>query len=287
MLQLSYSAQMTGWQSADGHVPPTCQQNHEVMELSRIVSQLAMANHQLASAHNATLARMEALYLELSREREDRKRAGSTEALEICDDILRKKLERRVGRLESSLATSCTRQCRRRGSLEDDRELRSRIERLERLLETRESKDDGYSRSGESRCESPERRIDHAAIDAVSEVPEDHDENRGATTEATDVHRCYDARSDDTELNIFRIDESERSADIDSDRTRKRRAKLRDDEPNSTRNLTGEEIPELLEEIERLKADRLECQTTNEKLLSNLADHKNMVEKLNGDYEVR
>lgn len=61
---------MTGWQTAEGHSPS--QHHQETIELSKVISQLAMANQQLASAHTATLAHLEALYLELQKEKESR-----------------------------------------------------------------------------------------------------------------------------------------------------------------------------------------------------------------------
>ncbi|CAL1677764.1 unnamed protein product [Lasius platythorax] len=291
--QLTCATQMTGWQPADGHNFPMYQQNNEVMELSRIISQLAMANHQLASAHNATLARMEALYLELSKDRQDRKQKISTEPSEMLDDTLRKRLsdpegaiereetrrlEQRVVRLERLLATSSAEQCKQR----DDSKLRSRIERLESLLKTRDTKN--RSRSVESRCESSEQQTSDIAIDAVSEVPEDDcGDNQGAREEMVDIYRyCND--SDDSEITVPRVEENSDSASID--KMRRRRARLRDDEQSSTtRNPAGEEIVRLSEEVERLKADRLEYQSANERLLCSLADQKTLMEKLNEDYE--
>lgn len=294
ILQLTCATQITGWQPADGHNFPMYQQNNEVMELSRIISQLAMANHQLASAHNATLARMEALYLELSKDRQDRKQKISTEPSEMLDDTLRKRLsdpegaiereetrrlEQRVVRLERLLAASSAEQCKQR----DDSKLRSRIERLESLLKTRDTKN--RSRSVESRCESSEQQTSDIAIDAVSEVPEDDcGDNQGAREEMVDIYRyCND--SDDSEITVPRIKENSDSASID--KMRRRRARLRDDEQSSTtKNPAGEEIVRLSEEVERLKADRLEYQSANERLLCSLADQKTLMEKLNEDYEV-
>ncbi|XP_029673271.1 early endosome antigen 1 isoform X2 [Formica exsecta] len=270
--------------------------NNEVMELSRIISQLAMANHQLASAHNATLARMEALYLELSKDKQDQKIA--TNPSKICDDILRKrlsnteeavereetrKLEQRVVRLERLLAASSAEQCKQRNSRENSK-LRSRIERLENLLKTRDKKDP--SGSVESYCESSEQQTSNIVIDAVNKVPEDCGDNqrKRAKEEMVDVYRYCNAYSDDSEITVPRIDETSDSANID--KMRRRRARLRDDEQSSTtRNLGSEEIMRLSEEVERLKTDRLEYQSANERLLCNLADQNTLMEKLNLDYE--
>lgn len=291
---------MTGWQPADGHGPPMYQQNNEVMELSRVISQLAMANHQLASAHNATLARMEALYHELTKERECRKRAIPTETAGVCDDVLRKRLrddepeeersvhqredarrlEQRVVRLEALLATSCARHCNKQRDPREDERLRSRIERPDSSpTRTRDTKVDESSRSGESRRER----------DVISEPLDDRDEDRGATREGTDARGRggSSAGSDNGETNVPRIDESRRRANVDLDRLRRKRAKSRGDEQDSARSsTTAEEILRMSEEIERLKADRLERQDANERLLSSLTDRENLVEKLSGDYEV-
>lgn len=283
---------MTGWQPAESRDSSVLQHNSEVMELSRIISQLAMANHQLASAHNIALARMEALYLELSKDKEDRKRRISTEALEICDDILRKKLrdaegseearklEQRVVRLERMLATSSVGQCKQKG--EEDNKPRSKIERFENSSKIRDTRNN-RSRSAESCCESSQQRtMGHIAIDVVSEVPDDRGED---AREGTGVHRC--AHSDDSESNVPRIDENSCSASVDLDKTCRRRARLRDSEQDAaTENLASEEMLRLSREIRRLEADRLECQSANKQLLCNLAEQEDLLGKLSADYEV-
>ncbi|KAG8037049.1 hypothetical protein G9C98_004371 [Cotesia typhae] len=68
--QLTYAAQMTGWQS--DYTPSTPSINQEAMELTRTVSHLAAANQQLASAHSALLVQLEKLYAELNKEREEK-----------------------------------------------------------------------------------------------------------------------------------------------------------------------------------------------------------------------
>ncbi|XP_050464364.1 interaptin isoform X2 [Cataglyphis hispanica] len=293
---LTCATQMTGWQPADTHNFPMYQQNNEVMEFSRIISQLAMANHQLASAHNATLSRMETLYLELSKDKQDQKIASNPS--EIRDDILQtrlsnteeavereetRRLEQRVVRLERLLATSSVEQCKQRSSREDSK-LRFRIERLENLLKIRDAKD--RSGSVESHRESLEQQTSNIVIDAVSEVPEDCGDNQRERTREgmVDVYKYCNAYSDDSEMIVPRIDEISDSANID--KMHRRRVRLRDDEQNSTtRNLASEEIIRLSEEIEKLKTDRLEYQNANERLLCNLTDQKTLMEKLNLDYE--
>lgn len=288
---------MTDWQPADGNNFPMYQQNNEIIELSRIISQLAMANHQLANVHNATLTRMEALYLELSKDRQNWK--ISTNSSEICDDSLRKRLsdteeiiekeeaqrlEQRVVRLERLLAASSVEQCKQRDSRQDNK-LRSRIERLENLLKTRDIKD--QSRSMESRCESLEQQIDNIVFDVVNKVPKDCDDNqrKSAKEEMVDVYRYCNAYSDDFEIIVPTINKNSDSTNID--KMHRRRTRLKDNEQKSTtRNLASEEIHRLSEEVERLKADRVEYQSANERLLCNLADQKTVIEKLNVDYEV-
>ncbi|XP_011879005.1 PREDICTED: myosin-2 heavy chain isoform X2 [Vollenhovia emeryi] len=286
---LTCATQMTGWQSADSHDPLMCQQNNEIVELSRIISQLAMANHQLASAHTATLARMESLYLELSKDREDRKRKITTENPERCEDVSRKRLqaedvqkeemrrlEQRVVKLEKLLATYSPGQCEQRVCSQGDSKLRSRTETSENSFKTRDS----CSRSAESRCESTEQ-TSHVVIDAISEVPDDC----GTTRKETDVQICCSTYSDDSETNIPRLDENSCSMNVDLDKVLRKRARLRDDEQDPMRNPANEELFKLSEEVERLKADRLEFQSANERLLRSLTDQRNLVEKLGTDNE--
>lgn len=299
-MQLTCATQMTGWQSADGHDLPMCQQNNEIVELSRIISQLAMANHQLASAHSATLARMEALYLELSKDSEDRKQKISTENLDICEDVFRKRLqdediekkemrrlEQRVVRLERLLAANSFEQCKR--CLQEDSTPRSRMEKSENSLKTRDAKntnDNFCSKSAKSCCESSEQRTSHIVINTIGEVLDDCGDD--PDTMRKDVHICCSAHSDDSKTNISRLDKNFCSMNVGIDKVCRRRARLRDDEQDpATRNPTSEEIFRLSEEVERLNTDRLELQSANEKLLCSLTDQKNLVKKLDIDYKVR
>lgn len=302
---LTCAAQMTGWQSADNYDHPMCQQNNEIVELSRIISQLAMANHQLASTHSATLARMETLYLELSKDRENRKQKISTENLEICGDIPRKKLydetieneeirrlEQRVLRLEELLATSSFEQCKHQ-YLQEDNKLCSRTERSEDLLKTQDTKNENsYSSSTESRCESSEQRSNHIVMDVIGES-DDFSDHQGTASKETDFHIYCGAYSDDS-VNIptYILDEKSCSLSVDLDKVRRRRTRLRNDAQDPIRNSASEEIFmkdkeifKLSEEVEKLKADRLKFQSANERLLYNLTDEKNLVEKLSVDYK--
>ncbi|XP_077269408.1 uncharacterized protein LOC143901200 isoform X3 [Temnothorax americanus] len=291
---LTCATKMTGWQSADSHDPLMCQRNNEIVELSRIISQLAMANHQLANAHSAAIARTEALYLELSKDRENRKQIISTENREICEDVPLKslqdedeqkeeirRLEQRVVKLEKLLSACNFEQCKQRG-LQEDSKLCSRTETSENSLKTRDTKDENScSRSAELRCESTERRTNHSVIDGISEVPDDC----GTIRKETNGQICCSAYSDDSQTNIPRLDENSCSVNVDLNKVRRRRARLRDDEQDSMKNSGSGEIFKLSEEIERLKADRLEFQSANERLLRSLTDQKNLAEKLGIDYE--
>lgn len=282
-MQLTYPRQITGWQCADDHNFAMCHQYNEIVELSRIVSQLAVTNHQLASTHNATLARMETLYLELSKHRENQKRDICAEVLETCDDVLRKRLrdaiedvgreetrrlEQRVVRLERLLATNSIGQCKQRDLQEDNTEKsRSKIERLEKA-------DDCSRCASKSRCELSKQE--------TTEVPDVCDGD-----EETDVCRC---NVRDSEINVPRIeDEDSCSANVDLNNTRRRRARLRlDSEQNSTtRDSASEEVLRLSREVERLRIDRMKRDNSNERLLCRLAGQKNQMEKLSADYEVR
>lgn len=261
---------MTGWQSADGHGPPMCQpNNNEVMELSRIVSQLAMANHQLASAHSATLTRMETLYLELSRDRDDRKRATA-----IAD--LAPRLEQRVARLENLLAASAI-SARRLGrqrcsQVDDESRCDSRGERPpDDSPGTRETRSED-DRPGESPGESSER----ASRLAIDEAPEE------PTTDHPRRRTCLD----DAGTIIPQLSDDSVSVDVDLDR--EWAARLGDDRERAspTSGGTGEDTLGLSEEIERLRADRLERRSANDRLPSGLADRRSLTETLSGDYEV-
>ncbi|XP_018054349.1 PREDICTED: centriolin isoform X3 [Atta colombica] len=304
--QLTCAAQMTGWQSADSYDHPMCQQNNEIVELSRIISQLAMANHQLASTHNATLARMETLYLELSKDRENWKQKISTENLEICGDIPRKRLydenieneeirrlEQRVLRLEELLAMSSFEQCKHR-YLQEDNKLRSRTERSEDLLKIQGTKNENsYSNSTESHCESSEQQSSHIVTDVIGEIPDNFGDRRDTASKETDFHINCGAHSDDSVTNIPMLDENSCFLNVDLDKVRRRRSRLRNEiTQDPIKNSASEEIFmkdkeifKLSEEVEKLKADRLKFQSANERLLCNLTDQKNLVEKLKVDYE--
>jgi len=288
-LQATYTAQIKGWQSADDHISSMYEQNNEVMELSRIISQLAIANHQLANVHNATLTRMEALYLELSKAKENRKQTTSREASETYDDILSKKLqntdesikteetrrlEQRIVRLERLLAKSSAEECEQK-NLQENSKLHFRIERLDSL--TQDANNEDYSmRSAGSCCQLAEQRTNRIMIDI-----DNYDKD--IMKEEEKMYRYCSAHSDDSEMNVPMVNKSICSS-IDLDKVNRKWTRLRNNEHNLTTNNTSitEKILKLSEEIEKLTDDKLK----SEKLLCNLADQKNLMEKLSVDYEV-
>ncbi|XP_043249695.1 cytadherence high molecular weight protein 2 isoform X2 [Colletes gigas] len=133
--QLTYAAQMTDWQTAEGHSPSFSHQHQEAMELSRAITQLAVANQQLASAHTATLAHLEELYIELRKERQLKKRDASS------DEARRRRLT-----IEQDLDDEEPR----------DEKLRSKIERLEQLAKNSPDRvlNDVPERESKSRLET-------------------------------------------------------------------------------------------------------------------------------------
>lgn len=139
---------MTGWQAAEGHSPSFSHQHQEAMELSRVISQLAMANQQLTSAYTATLVHLEALYTELRKEKETKRREVRTQGEALKERLTadrewdgdeeeeRRRIDLRIGRLEDLLANTWD-PCRSRERnlrQEEDKKLRSRIERLELMM---------------------------------------------------------------------------------------------------------------------------------------------------------
>jgi len=279
---------MKGWQSADHHVSSTYQQNNEIMELSRIISQLAMANHELANAHNATLTRMEALYLELSKAKENRKQTTSVEASETYDDILWKRLqntdeniereetgrlEQRVVRLERLLARSFAEECEQRNSQENSK-LRFKIEKSNNSI--RDAKNDDYSmRSAESCCQLAEQRTNRVMIDTDNC-------DKDVIEEEKNIYRYCSAHSDESEMNVPVVNKSTCSS-IDLDKVNRKWTRVRNNEHNLINNIsTTEKILKLSEEIEKLTDDKLK----SERLLYSLVDQKNLMEKLNVDYEI-
>ncbi|XP_031846044.1 uncharacterized protein LOC116432803 isoform X2 [Nomia melanderi] len=300
-------AQMTGWQTAEGHGPSFLQHHQEAMELSRVISQLAVANQQLASAHTTTLSHLEELYKQLRNERESKRREGSpiasneaakkrltTDHVEI-DDEGRQRLELRIDRLENLLKDNWNDYQDRQRNLqqEEDRNHRSRIDRLELTPKAPGLEDeDGRTTSV---CSSKNRDLqmdqqtndDGVVRNRVTnsiDVPE-HELASQSTVDAVDDK--YQTRS------VHRIRSDEETSDSRStDETDRSTANLHLEKPESEgTNEKDEErsglwkVNKLVEEIVRLKAERLEYRCTSERLASELDEQKELVKKLTENYE--
>lgn len=286
---------MTGWQTAEGHGPSFSQQHQEAMELSKVISQLAMANQQLASAHTATLAHLEALYMELAKEKELRRRAVSSETL---DDALKKRLtieddrdyeveekrqrmEARIDRLEN-LLTNDWDTCQygqRDVRQEEDRKLRARIERLEAMAKFR-----GLDRGDERQrftnvCDSVEiqdtgrRQTNDLPCDRLANSVEVPEFNTQCATEET-ISRISVA--DEEDLADSRLDDA-------ADRAM---ASLHLENSKEVEYRAEDENGQSLGELERLKAELAEYQGENERLVKDLEEQRTMVSQLTKDCEV-
>ncbi|XP_017888682.1 putative leucine-rich repeat-containing protein DDB_G0290503 [Ceratina calcarata] len=277
---LTYAAQMTGWQTAEGHGPPSFPQYQEAMELSKVVSQLAMANQQLASAHTATLAHLEALYVELRKLRETRRKTGSSETL---DETLKKRLtvehheeddesrriESRVDRLENLLIGE-----QRTISQEDgDRKLRLRIERLESIVKSRgldrficDSLEDRRSVCGETTCSRLPSSIDVPELDFKTRISND---------EARTMSRISVTQNEQGTEWVAN-DETDSQANLHLENTKKTESNVEE---------LRRSVIRLTDEVERLEAERLEYQGETKRLANDLVVQKALVKKLKKDNE--
>lgn len=312
VLQLTCAAQMAGWQTVDdNHRQPMSQQNNrtEVMELLRIISQLAMANNQLANAHNAILTRIEALYgLELLEDKENRKRTISTEGLETFNDICRKgsqdveqkviemkkmpRLEQRI-RAENLSVDSFIRQCKQIDSQDNDT-LNSERQRLEmqemnndKCSQTIKSCDisSGFLNNHE-KCSSLERQITHTVIDAANKIFEDNGERQHVIKETADDDDCksFNTCFDHIEMNVPKMDKDIQvyftSGDLHSDEVRRRYVRLPDDGQNLIRNPSDEEIFKLSGDIEDLKNSQEDYGSASEGPLSTYKNQEKVKEEV-------
>ncbi|CAK9830074.1 hypothetical protein ANTRET_LOCUS7312 [Anthophora retusa] len=304
---LTYAAQMTGWQTAEGHSPSFSQQHQQAMELSKVISQLAMANQQLASAHTSTLAHLEALYVELEREREYRRHVVSSETPDEAlkkrlsieqeqedeDEEEKRRIEARIERLENLLTDSVDTCQNRQRNLrqEEDRKLRSRIERLENLIKSRGSNRDDERQRFTIVCDSMEaenssecRQIDDVECNRLpncTDVPEDKfktqismdDEVRTMSIPRISVRREEDHAPGGMDRSTVNL-HLEKSGD-----------KERGRDGEEEQRLVVEEVLRLSEEVERLKAERLEYTSENKRLGKELDVQKALVNKLTKDYQ--
>lgn len=308
---LTYAAQMTGWQTAEGH-GPSFSHHQETMELWKMISHLSKANQQLVSAHTATLANLEALYVELAREKKLRRWAATSsdtmdEALKKRlameqerideDEEERRRMEDRIERLENLLADGWnTYQCRPRDvRQEKDRKLRSRVERLEAMVKnSRELDKEGERQKFTANiCDSTRNQDLHCRriIDdlcnklpnsSVEVVPE-HEFKMQITTDEARTKSI-------SRVNAGHVDEQfERSRSKDETDCLMKRLHLEEQErrisDEEERSFDRKEVIRLLEEVENLKAERLEYQDENERLAKDLAEQRAIVRKLTKDYE--
>lgn len=299
---------MTGWQTAEGHGPSFLQHHQEAMELSRVISQLAVANQQLASAHTTTLSHLEELYKQLRNERESKRREDSPIASDEAvkkrlttdhvekDDEGRQRLELRIDRLENLLRDNWDDYQDRQRNLqqEEDRNYRSRIDRLELTPEAPGPEDEDGRTANVCSSTNRDSQMDQQTNDdgvvrnritSSIDVPE-HEFASQSTVDAVDDK--YQTRS------VHRTRSNEELSDSRStDETDRSTADLHLEKPESETNVKDEErsgvwkVNKLVEEIVRLKAERLEYRYASEKFASELDEQTELVKKLTENYEVR
>ncbi|XP_043797390.1 trichohyalin-like isoform X4 [Apis laboriosa] len=311
-LRLTYAAQMTGWQTAEGH-GPSFSHHQETMELWKMISHLSKANQQLVSAHTATLANLEALYVELAREKKLRRRA--TTSSDTMDEALKKRLtmeqervdedgeerrrmEDRIERLENLLADGWdTYQYRQRDARQEkDRKLRSRVERLEAMVKNSRELDKEDEKFTTNICDSTRNQDLHCRriIDdlcnklpnsSIEVVPEHEFKIQITTDEArTKIVSRVNAGHVDEQ---FEKSRSEDETDclmkrLHLEEPKEQERRISDEEE---RSFDRKEVIRLLEEVESLKAHRLEYRDENERLAKDLAEQRTIVRKLTKDYE--
>ncbi|XP_076673095.1 uncharacterized protein LOC143371619 isoform X3 [Andrena cerasifolii] len=323
---LTYAAQMTGWQAAEGHSPSFSQQHQEAMELSRVISQLAMANQQLTSAYTATLVHLEALYTELRKEKETKrrevsvktqdealkKRLAADEEWDDDEEEERRRIELRIGRLEDLLANTwdpCRSRERNLRQVED-KKLRSRIERLELMMNCRGPEREEEQQGCTNVCCPMEdwgssatvrRQADDIARDVIrdrilnsTDVPERELKSQpsvcrmGMTDDegrTTSIHRIRSTHDEDTSDSKSSNETSRSIVNLHLEKSKRKEEIGAEGEEGLAESTSRMEVTRLLEETEKLKAERLECQIMNEKLVHDLAEQKKMVEKLTKDSE--
>lgn len=278
---------MTGWQTAEGHGPSSfARQNQKAME---VISQLAMANQQLAAANTATLANLEALYMELSRERELRRRIASSE--ESMDDALKKRLttneeareedEEEGGKEEEDEEDEGKRRMEFRIERLENvlRKVRSRIERLEKTSHGEDERQSWTSVCDSKEIRDADRRwtIDDPCDRISIGVPEREFQGQTTTDEAKTVSRVSFVNVEGPRWNV----EVRHVANLHLEKSSEGRL-----EDETKEGSDGKEAVRLLEEVERLKGERSEYQRENERLAKELAAEKAMVRKLRKDCEV-
>lgn len=287
---------MTGWQTAEGHGPSSfAQQNQKAME---VISQLAMANQQLATANTATLTNLEALYMELSRERKPRRRVVSSE--ESMDEAMKKRLKANEERREEEEEEEGGKEDEE-GEEEENEEKRRmefRIERLENVLRKVRSRIERLEKTNREEderqrstyvCDSKETRdadrrwtIDGPCDRLASSIDVPEREFKGQTTmdeaRAKTVSRVSFVNVEGSRWNA----KDRHVTNLHLEKSREGRI-----EDETEEDLDRNEAVRLLEkEVERLKGERSEYQRENERLAKELVEEKAMVRKLRNDCEV-
>lgn len=303
---------MTGWQTAEGH-GPSFSNHQETMELWKMISHLSKANQQLVSAHTATLANLEALYVELAREKKVRRRAATSDTVDEAlkkrltmeqervgeDEEERRRMEDRVERLENLLADSWDGyQCRQRDASrqEKDRKLRSRVERLEAMVKSRELDKEDERQGFANICDSTRNQGSHCRriIDDLCdklpsgiEVVPEHEFKMQITSDEARTKSISRVNAGHVEKQL----EGSRSKDetdclmkrLHLEEPKEQERRISDEEEGS---FDRKEVIRLLEKVESLKAERLEYRNENERLAKDLAEQRAIARKLTKGYEV-
>ena len=284
---------MTGWQTAEGHGPSSFVQQHQ--KAMEVISQLATANQQLATANTATLANLEALYMELSREKKSRRRVVSSE--ESMDEALKKRLttnEERGEEEEEEGGKEEEDEGRRRMEFRIDRlenvlrKVRSRIERLEKTNRGEDERQRSANVCDSKEIRDSDRRwtIDDPCDRLASSIDVPEREFKGQTTmdeaRAKAVSRVSFVNVEgDVRGSRWNV-EDRPVANLHLEKSRE--GGIKDETEERLDN--KKEVVSLLEEVERLKGERSEYQRENERLAKELVEEKAMVKKLRKDYEV-
>ncbi|XP_066603050.1 putative leucine-rich repeat-containing protein DDB_G0290503 isoform X2 [Prorops nasuta] len=294
---------MTGWQVD----PSFAQQHQHHHELTRIISQLATANQQLATAHASALTHLESLYLELAKERDSRKRFEElSKVLQRLSDA-----DRTIGENEEDLVErkDCKdnpqlelREFQREGIKDETEELENfrqrleaeaeetknengrhkfRLAKLEEILERQDSSRSRYSSDEEER--RIRRRVER--LDSVVKTTEYNNDN---THTLTDSCETINSKVEESAVNVPEkvINLVDASCFVPHEIQSEASLTTVDDSLSEANRQMTAEILRLSREIERLKADRLGYENLNKKLINDLEDQKNMIKKLNFDYEI-
>nr|XP_050862725.1 putative leucine-rich repeat-containing protein DDB_G0290503 isoform X2 [Vespula vulgaris] len=273
--QMTYATRTTDWRTVGEPNNSSLRLQHrENMELSQIILQLAKANQQLANAHTTALAQLEGLYLELQREKSSQKIISNNNELTPSNIASRKRLTGQELKGESN---------------EEEEDLRRKLERRIDRLESFVSDRSNCLRE-EQRNIFQDRVPHRVELDKSNESSTEQSFSRINSRH----YREYMANSQEGDTNIVKNNENRgvtettrSSSSMNSDKIIERRTRSYDrhDQEHVDR-FTNDEILQLFEEIRALKADKIEYQNTNERLNANIAEQKIYIEKLCKDYEL-